>query len=66
MQKSLDKANEGFILSPKSVKFLSRLKSDIDSAIDFLGVEGTNEMKIIGIKYSCLVHLITQKRFELW
>jgi len=49
VQKSLDKANEGFILSPKSVKFLSRLKSDIDSAIDFLGVEGTNEMKIIGI-----------------
>ena len=66
MQKFLDKANEGFLLSPKSVKFLSRLNSDIDSVIDFLGVEGTNEMKIIGVKYSCLVHLITQKRFELW
>ena len=66
MQKFLDKANEVFLLSPQSVKFLSRLNSDIDSAIDFLGVEGTNKMKIIGVKYSCLVHLIAQKRSELW
>ena len=43
----------------------SRIDSSVDSGIGLLGENGANEMRSMGVNGCSLVHLITQKRFEL-
>jgi hypothetical protein len=43
----------------------SRVDSGVDSGIGLLGENGANEMRSMGVSGCSLVHLITQKRFEL-